>query len=99
MQNSIDGVIASQELAPWSESILRSHPEIPLFLAVPNQQLENQTSLRWSTIPFVLKGAKEQTFVKRTIAELKKKKLLKKGMKLAVIMGGSHGEGFDRIVV
>lgn len=99
MQKSIDGVLASQELAPWSESILRSHPEIPLFLAVPNQQLENQTSLRWSTKPFVLKEAKEQTFVKRALNELKKKRMIKKGMKLAVIMGGSHGEGFDRVVV
>jgi len=99
MQGSIDGVIASLELAPWSETILRVHPEIPLFLAVPNVSLEHQTSLRWSTTPFLLKNAKEQTFVKRALAELKKKKLVKKGMKIAVIMGGTHGEGFDRIVI
>ncbi|MCX6714595.1 MAG: pyruvate kinase [Candidatus Uhrbacteria bacterium] len=99
MQGSIDGVLVSQELAPWSETVLRSHPEIPLFLAVPNKQLEQQTVLRWSAMPFVLKHANEKTFLKRALLELKKKKWTKKGMKLAVIMGGSHGEGFDHVVV
>lgn len=99
MQNSIDAVLSSQELAPWSETVLRSHPEIPFLLAVPNKQLEQQTSLRWGVTPFVLKNANEKTFVKRALAELKKKKLIKKGMKLAVVMGGSHGEGFDHITV
>ena len=98
-QNSIDGVLASQELAPWSETILRSHPEIPLLIAVPNQQIEQQAVLRWGSVPFVLKNANEKTFVKRAINELKKKRLVKKGMKLAVIMGGTHGEGFDHVVV
>ena len=99
MQGSIDGVLVSQELAPWSETVLRSHPEIPLFLAVPNKQLEQQTALRWSAMPFVLKNANEKTFVKRALLELKKKKWTKKGMKLAVVMGGTHGEGFDHVVV
>lgn len=99
IQNSIEGVLVSQELAPWSETVLRSHPEIPLFIAVPNQSLENQTCLRWGAVPFVLKNAKEKTFVKRALVELKKKKLTKKGMKLAVIMGGTHGEGFDHVIV
>lgn len=99
MQGSIDGVLVSQELAPWSETVLRSHPEIPLFLAVPSKQLEQQTALRWSAMPFVLKNANEKTFVKRALAELKKRKWTKKGMKLAVVMGGSHGEGFDHITV
>ena len=99
MQGSVDGVIASQELAPWSETVLRSHPEISLFLAVPNKQLEQQTALRWGIMPFVLKNANEKTFVKRALQELKKKKWIKKGMKLAVIMGGSHGEGFDHVIV
>jgi len=98
-QKSIDGILASQELAPWSETILRAHPEVPLFLAVPNKELEQQTVLRWGIVPFVLKNANEKTFVKRAVAELRKKKWIKKGMKLAVVLGGSHGEGFDHIVV
>jgi pyruvate kinase len=99
IQKSVDGVLVSQELAPWSETVLRSHPEIPLFMAVPNKGLEQQTVLRWGAIPFVLKNANEKTFVKLALAELKKRKWIKKRMKLAVVMGGTHGEGFDHIVV
>jgi pyruvate kinase len=99
IQKSVDGVLVSQELAPWSETVLRSHPEIPLFMAVPNKGLEQQTVLRWGAIPFVLKNANEKTFVKLALAELKKRKWIKKRMKLAVVMGGTHGEGFDHIGV
>jgi len=98
-EGAIDGILASQELAPWSETLLRNHPEIPFFLAVPNKELEQQTVLRWGTMPFVLKKAHEQTFVTRAIKELKQRRLVKKGMKLAIIIGGSHGEGFDHLVV
>ena len=98
-QKSIDGVLASQELAPWSETVLRAHPEIPLFLAVPNKQLAQQTILRWGVVPFVLKNVNEKTFVKRALVALKKQKQVKKGMNLAVIMGGTHGEGFDKAEV
>ncbi len=98
-QKFIDGVLASQELAPWSETVLHEHPEVSLFLAVPNKQLAQQTVLRWGVVPFVLKNANEKTFVKRALVELKKRKLIKKGMKLAVVMGGTHGEGFDRVIV
>ena len=98
-QKSIDGILASQERAPWSETVLRAHPEVPLFLAVPNKEIEQQAVLRWGVVPFVLKNANEKTFVKRAVTELRKKKWIKKGMKLAVVLGGSHGEGFDHIVV
>ena len=98
-QKSIDGVLATQELAAWSETIFRFHPEVPFYLAVPNVSIEQQTVLRWGVMPFVLKNANEKMFVKRAIAELRKKKLVKTGMRLAVVMGGSHGEGFDSVTV
>lgn len=99
IQRSIDAVLVSQELAPWSESVLRLHPEVPLFIATPNKELEQQTALRWGAIPFVLKDANERTFVKRSVALLHKMRLVKKGTRLAVVMGGSHGAGFDQVVV
>ncbi len=99
LQGSIDAVLVSVELAPWSETIFRSHPEIPFFVACPNKQLAQQAVLRWGAIPFVLAKANEQTFAKRAIAELKKQKQIKKAMRLAVVMGGSHGKGYDLIEV
>jgi len=99
LQGAIDGVLASQSLAPWSETIMRAHPEIPLFLATENPQMQQQAAIRWGVVPFVLTKAQEHTFLKRAVLELKKKRFIKKGMKLAVIMGGSHGEGFDHVVV
>jgi pyruvate kinase len=99
IEKSIDGVLASQQLAPWSETLLRMHPEIPLFLATENKTLEHQSVIRWGVVPFVLKNAQEKTFVKRALAELQKRKWIKKGMKLAVVMGGTHGEGFDHLTV
>ena len=99
LQGEVDGVLVSQELAPWSETLLRAHPEIPMFLATPNVNVEQQTVIRWGTIPFLMKNANEKTFLKRALIDLKKKRLVKKGMKLAVVMGGSHGEGFDCVIV
>jgi pyruvate kinase len=98
-QETIDGVLASYDLAPWSEKVLKAHPEIPFFLGVSSARLARQTSLRWGVIPFVVKNPKEATFVKRAIARLRKKHKARKGMRLAVVLGGIHGEGFDIVSV
>ena len=99
LQGEIDAVLVSVELSPWSETVFRVHPEIPFFVACPNKQIAQQVALRWGAIPFVLTNAKESTFVKRAFDTLKKQKQIKKAMRLAVIMGGSHGMGFDLLEV
>lgn len=98
-QASVDGVIVSLELAPWSETVHRSHPEVPLFIGCQNEALARQVSLRWGSRSFVIKNAREQTFASRAIGQLKKQRLVKKGMRLAVILGGRHGEAFDVVTV
>lgn len=97
-QGSIDGVLASLELAPWSETIHRSHPEIPFFIGCPSETLARQVSLRWGSRAFVIKNASEQTFASRAVAQLAKARLVKKGARLAVVLGGRHGESFDVVV-
>ena len=94
-QQMIDGVLVSLELAPWAESIHRSRPEVPLFLGCSNQTLARQVSIRWGVKAFILKNAREQTFVQRALGVLQKQRLVKKGMRLAIVLGGRHGEGFD----
>lgn len=98
-QQTIDGIIVSIELANWSESVNRFHAEIPLFIACSNPKLARQTALRWGSEPFVLKNVKEKTFVSRALRVLKDLKKIRKGMRLAVVLGGRHGEAFDVVTV
>jgi len=91
----IDGAVAFASSAPWSETLMVSHPEIPLFLACPNDVVARQNNVRWGVRPFVLKTRMTKGFAAKAVAALKKKKWAKKGMRLAVVIGGEHGVGFD----
>lgn len=99
LQKTIDGVLVSLELVDWSETVHRLHSEIPLFIACQTQIQARQVSLRWGSEAFVLKNVKEKTFVMRAVRVLKSVKKIKKGMRLAVVLGGSHGEAFDIVTV
>lgn len=95
----IQGVLSSPELAAWSETLLLARPELPLFLSSSDKTQMRQLALRWGVIPFYLRVGKSQTFARRAIAQLKKQRLVKRGMRLAVVLGGEHGDGFDTVVV
>jgi len=95
----IQGVLVAHALAPWAEGVLRAHPEIPLFLAAATQREARQVAMHWSAIPFVMKVQRESTFVASALRRLKKQRLIKKGMTLAVVMGQRHGKRFDLITV
>lgn len=99
LRGSIDGVLVSHILAPWSETILKSRPEVPLFLAVGSDRQARQLAMGWGAQPFVMKTQNERTFVRTAIAKLKKDHLIKKGMRLAIVLGERHGEGFDLVEV
>jgi pyruvate kinase len=45
LQREIDAVLVSVELAPWAVSIFRSHPEMPFFVASPDDATANQVRL------------------------------------------------------
>jgi len=99
LNGHIDAVLSALDLAPWAPQLLMSRAEIPSFVAAENDTLARQLNLRWGVRPFVLKKAKRETFVHRAVTELKKRKWLKKGMRVAVVLGGPHGAGFDLIEV
>lgn len=94
-QGAIQGTIASLALAPWSETVHRARPEISLFIASPSETQARQVALRWGSVPFVFKNAREETFATRAIRVLLKERKIKQGMRLAVVLGGRHGEAFD----
>lgn len=99
VQGSIQGTLVSLELADWAETMHRARPEIPFFIACSSEVEARQVSLRWGSIPFVLKNAREQTFASRAIRVLQKAGKVKRGMRLAVVLGGRHGEAFDVVEV
>ena len=99
LQNSIQAVVVSLELADWSETVLRAHPEIPLFVACSSDAQARQAVLRWGSQSIVLPRVQEKTFASRAIHMLKTKRFIKKGMRLAVVLGGSHGMAFDTVEV
>lgn len=97
LRGSIGGVLVAHQLAPWSETILKSRPELPLFIATGSDRQARQLSIRWGAVPFTMKVQNERTFVRTAVAKLKKDRVVKKGTRLAVVMGEQHGEGFDLV--
>lgn len=96
---TVDAILASAQFAPWSESLMKSRPELPFFLACPTDTQTRQANIRWGVRPFTLNAKTTAQFVTKAIAELKKRKWAKKGTRLAVVIGGEHGAGFDVVVV
>ncbi len=94
-QGSIDGAIALHDSSPWAETLLRTHPEIPLFLATSDETIRRQLVLRWGLRPFVLKKISKKTFVHEAIKKLIKQKKIKKGTKLAIV----KESGFDHVTI
>lgn len=95
----IDGVVASLQLAPWSERLHMAHPEVPLFLVAPNDTLAQQNNIRWGVRPLVLVGKEPKALLRKALSVLHKTGQIKSGMRLAVILGEEHGRGFDLVEV
>ncbi|OGL67139.1 pyruvate kinase [Candidatus Uhrbacteria bacterium RIFCSPHIGHO2_01_FULL_63_20] len=91
----IDAVISSVELVPFAERLHKFHPEVPLLLAAPDEVSARQANVRWGVRPFVMNAGSTKTFLARAFRALKRSKKLKKGMTVAAVLGGSHGDGFD----
>ncbi len=98
-EGSVNGVLASHRLSPWAQTLLKGHPEIPLYLACENEWEARQHALRWGVMPFVMRDQKAATFVQRATAFLRRKKLLKKGTRLAIVTSKHRDERFDVSVV
>ena len=91
----ITAILASKTSAPWSEHLLQSRAEIPLYIAADDETQARQLNIRWGVRPFVLRGSSVATFFVKATNELRKRRWIKKGTHLALVPGGVHGEGFD----
>jgi pyruvate kinase len=95
----IDAVLSATMLVSWAPKLLMARAEVPLFLAAENETKMRQMNLHWGVRPFLMKTIKRETFVARATAELKKKRWVNKGMRVAVVLGGEHGAGFDVVTI
>lgn len=84
----VDGVLASLNISPWAETLFLEHPEVPLFLVSSDDVLARQNNLRWGVRPLALNGMTRRNFVARAMRVLLRKKMVKKGARLAVVLGG-----------
>lgn len=84
----VDGVLASLNISPWAETLFLEHPEVPLFLVSSDDVLARQNNLRWGVRPLALNGMTRRNFVPRAMRVLLRKKMVKKGARLAVVLGG-----------
>ncbi len=95
VDGQIDAIVASLEHASFAEQLMSARPELTMYLACPTDTETRQTNIRWGVRPFTLKIKHQKQFTEKALAELKKRKWIKKGMKLAIVAGGEHGTGFD----
>jgi pyruvate kinase len=94
----IDAVLGYLDGAPWSESMLMAHPEIPLFLGTSSKKKMRQAQLGWGVEPFYLICTDKNIFVVQAMRVLKKLKKISKGMRLAVV-GEGQGIGLEIVEV
>ena len=95
----VDAVLSAVDLADWSPKLLMARAEVPLFIAAETETVVRQLNLSWGVRPFLLNGIKREAFARRAVAELKKRKWVKRGTRVALILGGKHGAGFDLIEI
>jgi len=95
----IDGILISPEAFDQVHPLSSMRPQVPLYCAVQNETVERQLLLSWGVQSFVMTKTQSANFLENSFDMLKKSKHIKRGMKLAVLFGGEHGEGFDLITV
>ena len=78
--HKIDAVVTASSLGDTVSSLIRSRPEVPIFLACSTEHEARQWNIRWGVQPFVLnkKG--------NAIVQLKTAKRLKRGSRVALIV-------------
>lgn len=96
-EDRIRAVIASHALAPWSEQLLKMHPEIPLILACASDREARQVSVRWGVQTFVMKKQANKTFEKRAVKHVRKRRLVRKGSMVALVLSDKHGQDIDLV--
>ena len=93
----IDAIISVKRSDEPLRFIGRSRPNVPHFVAVATEGEARQMVLHWGIVPIVVPLLSAGKVVESMFRILRQRSLIKKGMRLAVLEGGEHGDGFDLI--
>ncbi len=91
----IQAVAAHGDLTPWAETLLSDRPEIPFVFASSDTCHLRQSHLRWGVHPVLLASSASSTLGRHLLERLHANTSLPKGARVALILGGVHGSGFD----
>ena len=74
---------------------MQSRPEITQHIFYEDKNEARAQSLRWGVYANVMKPQSKKTFISRATNQLKKRREIKKGDRVAFIDGNIHAEGFN----
>lgn len=79
-------ILAASGSGETGRFISRNRPELPIAIAAASDRVRRQLNLSWGVVPFLLSPSKTiDAFVARSVAFLKKKKILKKGETIVIV--------------
>lgn len=86
-------ILAASLSGETGRLISRNRPELPIVVATGSDRVMHQLNLSWAVQPFVLQPCRTiEELVERSVAHLKKQRIVKTGEKIVVVAGEPVGE-------
>lgn len=85
-------ILAASLSGETGRLISRYRPELPVVVATSTERVQHQLNLSWGVVPFILEPCRTiEELVERSVAALKKKKMVKAGDEIVVVAGEPVG--------
>jgi len=101
-QNTSAKLILVASLSGLSARIVsRYRPDLPIYAVTSDEVVRRQLNLSWGIIPIAQKKEKEiKKLIDKSLAKLKKQKVIKKNEQMIVITGSNSGQqGIDSVEI
>ncbi|MEK7108324.1 MAG: pyruvate kinase, partial [Patescibacteria group bacterium] len=88
VQKGAEAIVTGLPYGDVAKTVGRHRPEVPMFIAAPEEQQVRQLQLRWGVVPFLLKRARSaDAFERAARAELEERGLITKKSKVLFLTG------------
>lgn len=85
-------ILAASISGETARLISRYRPELPIVVATATDRVKHQMNLSWGVVPFILEPCRTiEELIERSLAELKKRQMVKIGDKIIVVAGEPVG--------
>ncbi|MBI4427137.1 MAG: pyruvate kinase [Candidatus Magasanikbacteria bacterium] len=85
-------ILAASISGETARLISRYRPELPIVVATATDRVKHQMNLSWGVVPFLLEPCRTiEELIERSLAELKKRQMVKMGDKIIVVAGEPVG--------